>query len=82
MYRFCRDQLTAMIQVVLPLHQKRTHFIMNKYSIQFAAFIQAQLKLYVQHQIASAMLEAETSADTKDSAGIERVLFAMCSLLL
>ena len=74
-----------MIQAQLKLfvqHQKRTHFMLNKHSVQFAAFIQAQLKLYVQHQIASAMLEAETSADTKDSAGIERVLFAMCSLLL
>jgi hypothetical protein len=46
------------------------------------AFIQAQLKLYVQHQIASAMLEAETSADTKDSAGRERVLYAMYSQLI
>jgi hypothetical protein len=35
----------------------------------FTDFIQSQLKLYVQRQIASAMLEAQTNSSSKDSAG-------------
>ena len=45
---------------------------------EFIAFMHAQLKLYVQRHIASAMLEAETSASHKDSA----VLFVLKHLIV